>query len=630
MCGISAAISKNRTLKRSEISAITSVVKHRGPDGDGVWTNEGDSEHNWIGIGHTRLSILDLSSASGQPFLSRDGRYALTFNGEIYNFLELRIELVKLGYQFVTDGDTEVLMFALVEWGVEALRRLRGMFAFVFVDVPQMRVLVARDEFGIKPLYKCTNNQNVYFASEIKQFAAISDRRNRLNTEASMDFLLYGLTDHRRETHFQDVEHVLPGECIFIDGTKNFHESRFTWRKTDFELFGGSYKEACDEYQRLLLESVSIHLRADVEIGSCLSGGLDSSAIVGIAARNSKGSLSSHHTFTATSEDPTIDETVFAQAVIDATNSIPHFIQPNSNQLWEEMRELAWHQDEPFGSTSIYAQWCVFKAANESNIKVMLDGQGADEQLGGYNSFIHTHLGAELRSGKFKQFAEDFRSFGAAGRVSPASFIQYMGYSVLNEHVVKSVGRRLGVASQNHLGWVNSETLSSASTGDPFRTRGKVPRTVRELSTDMVFRSNLPMLLRFEDRNSMAHGVEARVPFVDGPLMHFALSLPAKYLMQGSLTKPLLRDAAGEFMPALVRNRRDKIGFQTAEQKWFRENPERVTSLVEDAIDRLPSLFGGGTLRKINRVLSGEEPFNNIPWRVLSTFIWADAHNVEE
>ena len=630
MCGISAAISKNRTLRRSEISEITSAVTHRGPDGDGVWTNEGDSEHNWIGIGHTRLSILDLSSASRQPFLSSDGRYALTFNGEIYNFLELRNQLEKLGYRFVTNGDTEVLMFALVEWGVDALRRLRGMFALVFVDIHKMRVLVARDEFGIKPLYRCAHNQNVYFASEIKQFATISNRRNRLNTDVSMDFLLYGLTDHRRETHFQDVEHVLPGEYILIDGARNFHESRVTWRKTDFEIFGGSYEDACDEYRRLLLESVSIHLRADVEIGSCLSGGLDSSAIVGIASRNSKGHLSRHHTFTATSEDPTIDETAFARSVVDATNSIPHFIQPNADQLWEDMRKLAWHQDEPFGSTSIYAQWQVFKAASDSGIKVMLDGQGADEQLGGYDSFIHTHLGAELRGGNFKQFATDFRSFGRAGRVSPSSFIQYIGYSILNEQLVKSLGRRLGVGSQNHLGWVNSETLSCTGNRDPYRTNGKVPRTVRELSTDMVFRSNLPMLLRFEDRNSMAHGVEARVPFVDGPLMHFALSLPAKYLMSGSLTKPLLRDAAGEFMPELVRNRRDKIGFQTAEQKWFKENPERVISLVTDAIERLPTLFGNGTLQKTDRVLSGEESFNNIPWRILSTFIWAEAHNVEE
>lgn len=630
MCGISAAISKNSTLRRSEISGINSVVKHRGPDGNGVWTNEGESERNWIGLGHTRLSILDLSSASGQPFLSRDGRYALTFNGEIYNFLELRSKLEKLGYQFVTSGDTEVLMFALVEWGVEALPQLRGMFAFVFVDIAQMQVLVARDEFGIKPLYKCTKDQNIYFASEIKQFAAINNWRNRLHTDASIDFLLYGLTDHRRETHFQGVEHVLPGECIFIDGTRNFHESRFTWRKTDFELFRGTYQEACDEYRRLLLESVSIHLRADVEIGSCLSGGLDSSAIVGIASRNSYGSVSRHHTFTATSEDPAIDETLFAQAVVDTTNSIPHFIQPSSQQLWEEMRELAWHQDEPFGSTSIYAQWRVFKEARNSNIKVMLDGQGADEQLGGYNSFIHTHLGAELRGGKLKQFTADFRSFQRAGRVNSRSFTQYLGYSVLSEHFVKSLGQRFGVASQNHLGWVNTQTASSFSNHDPFRLNGKVPRTVRELSTDMVFRSNLPMLLRFEDRNSMAHGVEARVPFVDGPLMHFALSLPAKYLMSGSLTKPLLRDAVGEFMPPLVLNRRDKIGFQTAEQKWFRENPNRVTSLVKDAIDRLPTLFGDGTLRKIDRVLSGEEPFNNIPWRVLSTFIWAEAHNVEE
>ena len=629
MCGISAIISKRHDVYRAELSQITSVVNHRGPDGSGTWVNTDENRSAWIGLGHTRLSIIDLSNTSDQPFLSRDGRFALTFNGEIYNFVELRNQLVKLGHQFRSSGDTEVLLAALIEWGIDALPRLRGMFAFVFVDLVARSVLAARDEFGIKPLYKCVHNQTVYFASEIKQFSAITNRRNQLNSSSAVDFLLFGITDHSRDTHFQGIEHVLPGEYVLLDGANGFQEQRFSWRKKDYEIFQGSYGEAKDEYRRLLLESVDLHLRSDVEIGSCLSGGLDSSAIVGIVHGKTQGMHAGQHTFTATSEDKSIDETRFAEAVVAQTNAIPHYIQPSAAQLWQDIEQLSWHQDEPFGSTSIYAQWSVFEEAKNQGIKVMLDGQGADEQLGGYNSFINTHLREELRQCDIARFRRDFLSYKASGRVTPLSFSQYLAYSLFNQKLVKFLGSRLGVASQNHLGWVDNSLVKSINPSDPYRIQGKVPRTVRELSTEMVFRSNLPMLLRFEDRNSMAHGVEARVPFVDGPLMHFTLSLPAQYLMAGELTKPLLRDAVGDFLPPLVLNRRDKIGFQTAEQTWFASNQQRVNSLVEEAISRLPSLFGTGTKKKVMSVLSGKEQFNNIPWRVMSMFFWAKSHEVE-
>jgi asparagine synthase (glutamine-hydrolysing) len=403
-----------------------------------------------------------------------------------------------------------------------------------------------------------------------------------------------------------------------------------TWRKTDHSYFSGSFDEAKKEYRRLLLESVDVHLRSDVEVGSCLSGGLDSSAIVGIVSEYSKAHNFSQHTFTAMSEDASIDESRFAQAVVDQTKSNPHFITPTGDQLWNSVTKLAWHQDEPFGSTSIYAQWKVFEGANKSGLKVMLDGQGADEQLGGYNSFVNTYLTSELRKMHLLRFAKDFQNYRNSSRTSTLSFAQFVAYSTLSERFVKTLGRRFGVASQNHLGWVNEKVVNSCKLGDPFRINGKVPKTVRDLSTDMVFRTNLPMLLRFEDRNSMAHGVEARVPFVDGPLMHFALSLPPEYLLQGDLTKPLLRESVGDFMPTLVLNRRDKIGFQTAERLWFKKDKLRIEVMINEAVERLPTLFGATTKQKVMRVLDGYESFNNIPWRVLSTFFWANAHMVEE
>ncbi len=630
MCGIAGVISKNHSVSIAEISGMTHLVNHRGPDGNGIWINAPLSENSWVGMGHTRLSILDLSSDSNQPFVSRDGRFALTFNGEIYNFLELRAELQSRGHKFNTTGDTEVLMAALIEWNSGALSKLRGMFAFLFVDLLEKKAIAARDEFGIKPLYVLQHNSSVYFASEIKQFSAIRGRQNKLNPGPTVDFLLYGITDHRKETLFKDVEHVMPGEYVQISLREDLKLERRSWRVSQRSPFLGSYEEAKEEYRRLLLQSVDFHLRSDVPIGSCLSGGLDSSAIVGIVGSRFGKTSQSQHTFTATSEDPAINEAKYAQAVINQTRAIGHFVEPNADSLWDEIEQLSWHQDEPFGSTSIYAQWSVFKEARRNGIKVMLDGQGADEQLGGYNSFINTHLCAQLRRGKLYRFVTDFSSFQKSGRVNLPSFAQYFVYSSLNQEIVKFFGEKLGVASQNHLGWVNPHTVTLNRTHDPFRVGGKVPGTVRELSTDMVFRSNLPMLLRFEDRNSMAHGVEARVPFVDGPLMNFALSLPPSYLMRADITKPLLRDSIGDFLPEMVLNRRDKIGFQTAEQIWFKTNQSKVVELVEEAIERLPTLFGEQTKQKAMRVLDGREVFNNVPWRILSMLFWARAHQVEE
>jgi asparagine synthase (glutamine-hydrolysing) len=629
VCGISAVVSKTGKVEESEILRFTQSVRHRGPDGYGVWFDSDDETQRQVALGHTRLSILDLSDKSNQPIVSSDRRYALSFNGEIYNYIELRNELQQLGHDFETTGDSEVLLKTLIEWDAAGLRRIRGMFAFVFVDTVKQRMIVARDEFGIKPLYRCEIDKSVYFASEIKQFVTIKGFRGKLNHEVAIDFLLFGITDHRRDTHFDGVQQVLPGECVVIDYRSQIDESRFLWRSSEDGIFSGSYDEACQIYRELLLDSIGVHLRADVEIGSCLSGGLDSSAIVGIVSHEFAAKHKGQSTFTATSENSLIDERVYAQSVVEFSGASGHFVQPDINNLWKDLEAIAWHQDEPYGSTSIFAQWTVFAEARRHGIKVMLDGQGADEQLGGYNSFINTYLASCIRSGHIGKFTTNFRDFRLAGRTDMRTFAMYFAYSSFNEEVVKIIGKRFGIGSQNHLEWVNQSLLDNFETRDPYRIDRRVPKTVRELSTDMIYRSNLPMLLRFEDRNSMAHGIEARVPFVDGPLMHFTLSLPAEYLLGGPITKPLLRDSVGSFMPMNVRSRRDKIGFQTAEQDWFRNDPETVLSYVDEAIERLPSLFSSSTRKKVERVLSGKESFNNIPWRVLSMNFWAKAHGIE-
>jgi len=256
------------------------------------------------------------------------------------------------------------------------------------------------------------------------------------------------------------------------------------------------------------------------------------------------------------------------------------------------------------------------------------DGQGADELLAGYDSFVDTFLGDLLRHGRLINFCKNFRKLSHYNRTSFKAFVTYFAYTLLSERMTHKIGKKFGISSQSHLDWINPDLLEGSMNLDPFRVEGRPSKTMRALSRDMVYRSNLPMLLRFEDRNSMAHSIEARVPFVDKQVVKFALSLPDKFLLRDGVTKPLLRDALGGYLPVMVKNRSDKIGFQTDEENWIKTNCDAVMKEVEDAVSRLPNLFGPGVLKKVNSVLSGHESYNNIPWRIVSLGVWARVFDV--
>jgi asparagine synthase (glutamine-hydrolysing) len=636
MCGISASIANTARLYASDAWGMVKLGDHRGPDGSAIACIVEDQfaiadsqlvdqvGGNWCTLGHSRLTIVDLSNQSSQPYVSVCKKYAMVYNGEIYNYIELRSELESLGVKFYTTGDTEVLFEALIMWGKDALPKLNGMFAFVFVDGDNKKSLIARDRYGIKPLHVLYLDDEVHFASEIKQFTKLAEWKAVVNEEVAREFLLYGITDHRKETMFAGVERLQPGHYIEVLVNETTPPRQECWFTLENQKSSLTYDQAVSEYREKFISSIRMHLRSDVEIGSCLSGGLDSSAIVGVASLD--GAQQRIHTFTASSELSTIDETRFADAVNNFCDTIPHVIQPSFEVLLSELENLVWHQDEPFGGTSVFAQWTVFKLVKSQNIKVVLDGQGADEQLGGYNSFINTYLASLLRRGRILHFVRVYSSFRRNRRVSTRDFLKFVAYQNLPSSVVFMAGRALRIPSQNGGNWLRS---SDAGTSDPFKVGESVPRSVRELSRQMITVSNLPMLLRFEDRNSMAHGVEARVPFVDNELMDLAGSLDDAYLMVGSTTKKLLRDSLGSFLPPLVRDRTDKIGFQTAEQVWMGNNKIKFKQLVRDSVESCPRFFNEQTVRICDGVIDGTTVFTQVPWRVISFGLWKRIFDVD-
>lgn len=608
---------------------------HRGPDGSQLsyatkdgFTSQVDDDFipTWCVLGHSRLTILDLSDASSQPFISKDGRYSLVFNGEIYNFVELREQLETLGVAFQSSGDSEVLLEALIAWGTDAIPKLRGMFSFAFADSNKHTVLLARDRYGIKPLHYFKSGDYLYFASEIKQFTALQTWEPKVDEELALQFLLYGLTDHRRETMFQNVERVMPGHFVQVNQDSPDDIQQQLWYiETEVEEIQ-SYEMASEHYADALIDSIKVHLRSDVPVGSCLSGGLDSSTIVGVAKHFITEEL--FHTFTATSELDRIDETKFVEAVVDFTGAIPHYVQPINERLIQELELLTWHQDEPFGGTSIFAQWCVFQLVKETGIKVVLDGQGADEQLAGYNSFLLTYLSNLLRSGRMIKFFREYRSIRYSKRITNFDFFQFFLYQTLSEKLVKQIGSKFKVASQNGGDWICNEILLRNHVDDPFRVNGKVPQNIRDLSQQMLNVSNLPMLLRFEDRNSMAHSIESRVPFVDQKVIDSVKAMKDEYLIDGVYTKRVMRDGLSEYLPEVIRLRKDKIGFQTAEEVWMRDNTEVYKQLVRESVEHCGNFFSKETLSRCNQIIDGEAPFSPVPWRVISFGVWAKVFQV--
>ena len=609
------------------------IVAHRGPDGAG-W-REFHSPAGRAALGHRRLAIIDVSDAGLQPMADATGRFHLVFNGEIYNYLELRDELKALGHVFRSDSDSEVLLAAYQVWGSACLERFFGMFAFLIWDDRDKAFFAARDRFGIKPLYVMANGRGIAFASEIKQLLGLPGLAARMNLARVRDFLAFGTSDHTAETMFEGVLQLQPGCYTRIDASSAWDgsfEPRRWYAIPPYSVLNLSEDEAAERFRALLADSVRMHLRSDVRVGSCLSGGLDSSSIVGLMAQalGEQGCDARVNTVSACYAEKTVDEKPFMEAVVEHAGAQPHYIFPRAEDVFARAEDITWHQDEPFGSSSIFAQWCVFKAAHEAGIKVMLDGQGADEQLAGYHAAYMYYMSDLLRR---QDYATLVRTMIERHRVHGASFAdqaqRFIGPALPAPLRAFLLRRRENLVKHD---WTNSEALRSFNSAPPApeiasTLNGLPPITdIASLCVVLTFASNLQMLLHWEDRKSMAHSIEARVPFLDHRLVEFSLALGNEHKIVRSDTKRILRRAMADLLPKVVRERRDKLGFATPEEAWFR-GPLKpmIVEGVEATLKRFPDLLNPrGTRALAADMLEGRRPVDFTLWRIVNIGIWGE------
>ena len=636
MCGIATWIQFNSSpLDAPKVKAMVDLVEHRGPDDSGFafWgqiqsinaieparvlrqPKLHDSGNFSLALGHRRLSILDLTSAGRQPMTSEDGRYWITYNGEIYNYRELRKDLENRGYKFATGTDTEVILAAFSAWGTDCVQRFNGMWAFVLYDSQNQSLFASRDRFGVKPLYFAIKSDQVGFSSELKQLHTSKLGTGRANYAAIAKFLRLGYVSFERETCFEGLEQIPAGHSATMDlrkGPSTFQLRRYYSLPTNRDESLIDFDKAAADLKSHLHRAVGLRLRSDVEVGSCLSGGLDSSAIVLTMRELSQRPSGGIQTFTSCWEEKAVDEWPYAETIADKAQAEKNQVFPDLDSIWDEIEKLAWHQDEPFGSTSIYAQWNVMRLAHQKKIKVLLDGQGADEALLGYHSYVSILLADFLRKGRIGKFIELNSKFASTGILSATD-------SALKSFA-KTVYHTLNLSKFRGTGVdyiLNPKAIEYATRPSPLPLE---EMQKRELYT------GLQALLRYEDRNSMAFSIEARTPFLDYQLVEFALKVPPETKFSGGWTKSILREAMKGSMPEKVRLRVDKKGFATPEAIWYAKNKAQIKSILLEPNSPIQKWVDQKHLEKWLDEID-KDPKGYAPWRLLSVHFWMKTFNL--
>lgn len=639
MCGIAGVVfDESRCIPGVLGRKLQQRIAHRGPDdlgyllfrGESVevgraWPDEGRAGQ--LLLVHRRLSIIDLGETGWQPMGTEDGRHYIVYNGEIYNYLELREELEALGHRFHSHSDTEVLLAAYVRWGGAALQRLVGMFAFAILDTWKRTLFLARDFFGIKPLFYTASAGGFAFASEIKALLDLPGVGREPNPRRVYEYLSRGITDHGSETMYRDIRQLPAGHCVEIslDSPRAVHPIQY-WQLEVGGPVDLPFGEAAARLRELFLESVRMHLRSDVPVGAALSGGIDSSAIVAMM-RLLEPDLEIH-TFSYTVDDPVVGEERWVDIAAGATGVIVHKTRPTSEELVADLDRLIRVQDEPFGSTSIYAQHRVFRLAEEAGIKVMLDGQGADELLAGYSSYFVPRLASLLRRGRLIEASTFVRSLVSRPRISAKATLRSACGSLMPELMrqpMRRVVRRNGTPEWLNMGWLLEREVASST---PPQPAGRL--TLQRQLRDSV-RDSLPALLRFEDRNSMAHSIESRVPFLTPQLAEFILSLPDEYIIaRDGTTKHVFRQAMRGIVPDPILDRRDKVGFETPEQRWLAVLKPWVDEVFAGAAPaEIPVLNLPAVRAEWEGVLTGKRPFDWRVWRWINLIRWSELHSVQ-
>lgn len=597
------------------------MIKHRGPDAQRF--NVYHLGAKVVGFAHARLSIIDLSNAAIQPFESRCGDLSIIFNGEIYNYCELRDELRLLGYEFLTESDTEVLLAAWQAWGIDSLRKLIGMFAFAVLDKKSKKVTLVRDAFGVKPLFYAPDGGQLFWGSDIRGVIRLINKPVRPDLQRGYDYLVHGDYDSTENSFVEGVFNLLPGHFFEYDLDKGEACKPVSWWRPD--LIPRSFlnfAEASKKTKELFLESIKYHLRSDVPLGVALSGGIDSSAVV-CAVRKLQPDAEIH-TFSYVASDEALSEEKWVDGVNDYVNAISHKVYSSGEEMQRDLDDMILMQGEPFGGTSIYAQYRVFKLAKECGITVTLDGQGADELLAGYSGYPGQRILSLLERRKFlaaHKFACKWSKW--PGRSYKLAWM-YLARIVLPDswyaRVRKYMGRDFRPA------WLNLDPLIRNNINfyekrEPRHNVNKGHRVLEALAGALQGRG-LPSLLRHGDRNSMAFSVESRVPFLTLPLAEFLMSLPEEYLISDEgETKHVFREAMRGIVPDAHLDRRDKVGFATPESDWLLGMASEIRGWLHEA-PSIAFLNKDELIKEFERVVSGEKKFDSRVWRWVNYLRW--------
>ena len=563
---------EDKTVRLKNIKTMTDILAHRGPDGEGHWINDAGS----VAIGHRRLAIIDLSDAAAQPmqrslFSSTAGdekRYTITYNGEIYNYLELKDELQNNGYRFHSKSDTEVILAAFDCWEEECLQKMDGMFAFAIWDAKKQTLFAARDRLGEKPFYFFQDNDQFIFASEMKALWSIGVAK-KPDEKMLLNYLALGYVQNandKEQTFFEDILLLPAGHYLQFDLAVFDYQVHPYW-KIDKEItIDISPDQAVEKFNKLFSQSVSRRMRSDVPVGSSLSGGLDSASVVATIFQN-QALNKNQKTFSAVFPGFEKDESKYIETVVNKFNLSNFQITPSADSLIHDFEKLCYHQEEPFQSSSIYAQYKVFELAKQQNIKVLLDGQGADETLAGYHKYIHWYLQQLVNRKRFAAAIKEKNIF----RKHNLSF-QWGWNNYVAAYLPAHAAIHLESKAYNkitHQPDIDKNFINSLRGRE---WEGIQKPVITKLNDILFFDTTtlgLEELLRFADRNSMAHGVEVRLPFLNHQLVEFIFSLPVNYKMQKGWTKWLLRKAMAKKLPSEIVWRRDKVGYEPPQKDWM-------------------------------------------------------------
>lgn len=589
MCGIAGYIEKNgKSADKQKIKLMTDVIRHRGPDAEGQWTK------NNVGLGHRRLAIIDLDVSSNQPMLSHDNRFVISYNGEIYNYIELRKELENLGARFKTNSDTEVIMEAYRYYGSDCFNRFNGMWAFCIYDISKRKIIMSRDRFGIKPLYILNREDIFCFASEVKAIIAAFPEENKPDINSIYRYIAGAANENVDDKCYYENIRIFPqAQYMIYDMETNHYQYKSYWH-VDEKSFYDKWihgKNPIKTFKKLFEDAVRLRLRADVEVGACLSGGLDSSAIVGCASKKFHKRM---HTFSSIYKDKECNEEEYIRSVNEMCETKAHYIMPDDEEdkFSDYIKEITYYHDGPVKGASLYSQYMVMKGVHKY-VKVVLDGQGADELFAGYIPYYSYYLDDLLEKDNFYNRLKAIKILtlmkkewpDIIGDISTDTIVKLVGIN--NSDQFQNRGRIKNDQIRRNQRLFTAEFLENVDDRYHPVSIPCISKLNTKLCEDTLNRS-IPALLHNEDSNSMTFSIESRVPFLDYRIVEFAIALDGKYKIKNQWTKWIIRKACKQYLPEKVATRKNKMGFPAPFARWLREgkSKEEIKKVIYSFAER--------------------------------------------